>query len=315
RLNPRIVTRGLGTENRRADRGSSDMHCDWYSATISDSFYNILGYCRNNLGGELRFGSRGRYGYQKSCFLDDENGNPNVSILWGGNGGANPNASASGLKAADFRNLVRDVWAEQHAVTRIDIAEDFCEAGLFDEFSARLVSIAKKNHRLKTSTVGDWLSDDAKFGRTLYLGSTKSPIRIRLYEKSKKIANELFYKFDYDHPVGFPIDGVRLELQVRPQKQQRFLAAKEDNLENFWGYAKWTQDVVSDIFSLDVPRVDLVSWENQVADKDEAVYSWLAKQYGGWFNRQAELIGRDMVCERIWKTIEALEEHKRLKAR
>ena len=53
-----------------------------------------------------------------------------------------------------------------------------------------------KRNRVKVSTVGDWLTDDAIDGRTLYLGSPTSAATIRLYEKGKQIANQLLRKTD-----------------------------------------------------------------------------------------------------------------------
>ena len=70
--------------------------------------------------------------------LDNEYGNANVTILAGGNNGANPHAFASGDNAIYFRDLVRDIWPE-HAVTRVDVAEDMHQDGLFEKLTDSLI--------------------------------------------------------------------------------------------------------------------------------------------------------------------------------
>ena len=75
----------------------------------------------------------------------------------------------SGDNAIYFRDLFVMMWPN-HAVTRIDVAEDMHEHGLFEKLTDSLVEHGRRN-RVKVSTVGDWLTDDAIDGRTLYLGS------------------------------------------------------------------------------------------------------------------------------------------------
>lgn len=255
------------------------MKCDWYAATIPDTPENIVSYMENNIGGSLKKLKSGLHGYSDRWVLDNEQGNANVTILAGGNNGARPHAFASGDNAIYFRDLVREIWPE-HAVTRIDVAEDMTGSGLFEKLTDSLIEHGRRN-RVKVSTVGDWLTDKSLDGRTLYLGAPTSSASIRLYEKGKQIANQLFTKNGYVVPEDFPLDWVRLELQLRPKKQQKIKAASDD-LANFWGYANWTKEVADDVFSLDVPRVKADEWKQT---DDERVMMWLAKQYGNFFSR------------------------------
>ena len=153
-------------------------------------------------------------------------------------------------------------------------------SGLFEKLTDSLIEHGRRN-RVKVSTVGDWLTDKSLDGRTLYLGAPTSSASIRLYEKGKQIANQIFTKNGYVVPEDFPLDWVRLELQLRPKKQQKIKAASDD-LANFWGYANWTKEVADDVFSLDVPRVKADEWKQT---DDERVMMWLAKQYGNFFSR------------------------------
>lgn len=283
------------------------MKCDWYAATIPDEIQRVVSFLSENLGGSLRMAKTGLNGYANRGFLDDEGINL-ATLLWGGNNGANPHAFASSDQAEHFRNLVRDVWPE-HSVTRVDVAEDM-DGGpeLFDDFTARLVEYAK-GKRLSVSTVGDWLTEEAHEGRTLYLGSTSSPARVRLYEKGKQIAKEQFYSRGWGTPEGFPIDWVRLELQLRPQKAQKQKAAT-DELEQLWGYAGWTQDVAENLLSLSVPRVKGDVWKRS---QDEEILSWVARQYGALFSRRLDALGGSWakVGEELGQYVEQQERMKK----
>lgn len=261
------------------------MRCDWYAATIPDTPQNVIGFLQNNIGGQLKRLKTGMNGYSNRWALDDENGNPNAIILAGGNNGANTHAFSGSEKAVYFRELVREVWPE-HSVTRVDVAEDMYSDGLFEEFTGRLLEHSKRN-RVKVSTVGDWLTDRSLDGRTLYLGSKTSSAQIRLYEKGKQMANLLFTRNNWEIPDDFPINWVRLELQLRPQKQQKEQAAKEE-LANFWGYAGWTREVADDLLSVDVPRVEVNNWKQS---DDEKAMLWMARQYGNLLTRRLEALG------------------------
>jgi len=99
-----------------------------------------------------------------------------------------------------------------HSVTRVDVAVDAC----FSEASSGLtpgvvlagcVDIAIA-HRLGTTMLGDW-SGREESGRTLYIGSAKSALRVRVYEKGRQ-------------PDTLPADPdwVRFELVCRPKGQK-----------------------------------------------------------------------------------------------
>ena len=99
-----------------------------------------------------------------------------------------------------------------HSVTRLDVAIDSCfyepASGLTPGVVlAGCVDIAIA-HRLGTTMLGDW-SGREQSGRTLYLGSAKSALRVRVYEKGRQ-------------PDTFPADPdwIRFELVCRPKGQK-----------------------------------------------------------------------------------------------
>lgn len=104
-----------------------------------------------------------------------------------------------------------------HSVTRLDVAIDSCFSesvcGLDpSQVLAGCVDTAKL-HRLRTAMLGDW-SGRNESGRTLYIGSAKSALRVRVYEKGRE-------------PDAYPADPdwVRFELVYRPEGQRLRQAA------------------------------------------------------------------------------------------
>lgn len=287
------------------------MICDWYQATISDDYQSVMGYIGNNLKGKWKSAPSGQLGYENRFWFNDDFDVTVATILFGSKNcnQQNPHVYSTAEKAQDLMNLLRLVYPNDHVVTRIDVAEDMNEEGLFDELRGRLMSIASKE-RLKTSVAGDWLTDNALDGRTMYLGSPKSSMRVRLYEKGKQLANELFISRGFQPPKDFPIHWVRLEAQCRPKNQQRILAATAE-LTDIWGYAKWTQTVADDVLSLSVPRVRADIWKKS---HDEQVFEWVARQYGNFLVRQFEKFGSwGNVGFEIGKHVDAYMKAKKLR--
>ena len=89
---PRLCNTGSGT--RRETGSGVKMKCDWYAATLPDTPENVVSYMENNIGGTLKKLKSGLHGYSDRWVLDNEHGNANVTILAGGNNGANPHAFA-----------------------------------------------------------------------------------------------------------------------------------------------------------------------------------------------------------------------------
>lgn len=279
------------------------MICDWYQATISDNYQNVMGYISNNLNGKWKAATSGQMGYENRLWFNDNFDITVATLLFGSKNPnqQNPHLYSSAQNAQDVMNLLRLVYPNDHVVTRIDVAEDMNEDGLFDELQGRLMAIANKE-RLKTSVAGDWLTQNAPDGRTMYLGSPKSSMRVRLYEKGKQLANEMYISKGFQPPSDFPINWVRLEAQCRPQKQQRISAATAE-LTDIWGFSKWTQTVADDVLKLSVPRVKADVWHKS---NDEQVFEWVARQYGNFFVRQFEKYGSwSDVGTEIGKYVEA----------
>lgn len=156
-----------------------------------------------------------------------------VRVSWGGHN-PKPFVEGTGSGAVAAADFLRAAYPS-HRVARADVACDFCEDGGFEKIWRAIEPIARAA-RAKVSLVGD--PDPAsKQGRTIYFGSWSSQCLIRVYEKGLKSLSE-----------GQEADPrwVRLEIMVRPQKAAKSLAATLPP-SGFFGFAKWTQQVASDV--------------------------------------------------------------------
>lgn len=263
------------------------MVCDWYQATIPDYYQNLVMHLENNFSGKWKIAETGQMGYKNRWWFNDENDITVATILFGSANAKQqkPHIYSTSDNAKIVRDLLRSAYPI-HEVTRIDVAEDMNRDGLFDELQVRLLKIAHQE-RLKTSVAGDWLSDGALGGRTMYLGSPKSSMRVRLYEKGKQLANDLYISRGFQPPDDFPMNWVRLEAQCRPKREQRFLAAKAD-LADIWGFSGWTRVVADDVLSLSVPRVKADVWRKS---DDVQVWEWVSRQYGNFFMKNFNSLG------------------------
>lgn len=144
-----------------------------------------------------------------------------ASLSWGGQPGIN--VLASSYHAIDLAAAIQQSGMP-HTPTRIDSALDWVEEGLFDVLASRLIAFAL-DQDLALCKQGDW---DRGFGRTLYVGSKHSPVRIRLYEKG--------------HEQGLPKGHekhhwVRFEATIRPKGKARDVISEwtaEDVFRSGW---------------------------------------------------------------------------------
>lgn len=243
------------------------MMFDWYSAGITDSPDFILARCSDAFqGSDIRRASPTR-GYHQS--VEVVRGTRKLcTASWGGNTGDRVLLEGSGENAAPVASLVRSEWPD-HLVTRADVAEDFDEPEAFNILSHMMLSIADQ-YRLKTDHRGDW--HRCENGRTLYVGSRKSPVYGRLYEKgceqrSKGIS-----------PTA-STDWVRLEIEVKPKRHEarKNLATVEP--DDFMRCSEWTREVSRLLFGSSLTAITGLGTIKRQSDHERALAA-LVKQYG-----------------------------------
>ncbi len=190
-------------------------------------------------------------------------------LCWGGQTGVNckTTSSESGVLAAALRD-----FGKEHRPTRVDARLDWQEEGLFDSLASALIAFAQQGKGLAINQQGDWTRGK---GRTLYLGSTDSPVRLVLYEKG------------YEQGGDAPLDWVRLEVRVRPKKEHRQAVAMWEPKHAF--EAGWCADAckVINLAELSKRSVGTV-WKRS---NDERARYALVQQYGKTLAKWAEELG------------------------
>ena len=209
-----------------------------------------------NLNGYL-YGGQIRRGERTLCHL-----------CWGGQTGVNCKSTSdeSPTLAAALRE-----FGKPHLPTRVDTCEDWEEDGLFESLSAALIQYAQEQ-RLAINQQGDWVRGE---GRTLYLGSKDSPIRLVLYEKG------------YEQGGDAPLNWVRLEARIRPKREHRSAVATWEPGHAFC--AGWIPGALQCLGwdHLEKKAVGTV-WRRSDAERARAA---LLKQYGAIITQWASEAG------------------------
>jgi hypothetical protein len=254
---------------------------DWYQATIPAHPRAIEVALMDALGVEHTNDTKGLRNYAYG--MEFVRGGDVVARMMYGGANGNPNVWASGEDAQAFASVIRDLWPE-HRVTRADSAYDFRGPGSWERLYDAAVSIADRKG-LTLNTYGDWLRPDAPEGRTLYIGSRKSPVLVRLYEKGKQLRASGVVA-----PRNSPLDWVRLEIQVRPAKDRKSIAAGM-SARDFWGFSAWTAELHAEVANGDVERVSMHDWR---APDDARAWCSLARPRNS--ERMVVRTGRFSAC-------------------
>jgi len=304
--NPHVVTRGSGTLNHggayeQKNRFSpykpgvaEQSRWDWYQSTVevTDPGASGLVDCllkhwefsdfvpAKNLNG-YHFGGQIVRGEKVLCHL-----------CWGGQPGVNCKTTsdeshvlAKALKAFDH----------PHRPTRVDSCIDWEEDKLFDTMAKALIKFAKNppglKQGLKINMQGDWIRGIA---RTLYVGSTSSPVRLVLYEKG------------YEQGGDAPLNWVRLEARVRPNKAHREEVSTW--LPEHAFAAGWIADAAKMIGLADLEKRAVGTvWK---ATDDEKTRFAMLKQYGPALRKWLIECGGD--CEKFGRQLaEALSKNEK----
>ena len=252
------------------------MRFDWYSGTFTEDVGELVGAFAANLGAEVEEG-RGLHGYTRGYELKNATGT--VARFLGGGPNGRPTGWASGEDTDAFVDVARGLYPDRHYVTRFDSAEDFVSPDAFEELQSACLTIADER-RLKVNQAGDWHRREE--GRTIYIGSRKSPVFIRLYEKGLQMRAKVAEGAD-----EIPSDWVRLEVQVRPGRHARDRAAVSTP-EEAWGFSGWTQELSSRVLALEVERVPITVWRQP---DDERAFDFMMKQYGDMLERRVQRLG------------------------
>jgi len=204
--------------------------------------------------------------YANNTVLVDPKGHRWLSVK---SGGSNPHpwVECSGRASEALSRHLRG--GIRHRPTRIDHAHDLRAAGLFDRMHDYAKALCKK-HNLKLGYGGDWNTPDA--GRTVYVGSRKSQVCVRIYEKG----------LEYAHRVGEPVTDqlrqwVRFELEFKPQTRTAKQIAHTLEGPQLWGSTVWSNQLAQEVLSM---PTEIVSIRERRESNRERALRFMATQYG-----------------------------------
>ncbi len=206
---------------------------DWYQATIpalpeaiQAAFLETFGGSFEETGGLNNY----THGAKHSAL--------SFRVFWGGHNPL-PNVVATSGDSPAIADWVRSLYPS-HKVSRADVAFDFSFPRSFDAIAALIEPIARQRG-VSIKLLGDPAENDPDFpedkrrGRTLYLGSRTSEVRVRLYEKGFERRGAGVENIDPNL--------TRLEVVAAPQKARKQHAAHLSPFEMV-GLSKWISDAI-----------------------------------------------------------------------
>lgn len=259
------------------------MRFDYYSATLAGSVSHCQAAIISRFGGFLNE-DKPVNGYKFALRSSETD----ARLYWGGHNPL-PFIVVSGDTSPDVTAFIRETYPG-HRVSRVDVAEDFVEAGGFDRVSGLIDPIARRA-RAEVTFIGD--PDPAsRKGRTLYFGSAKSDVRLVLYEKGLHQRGR--------GEIGAPEDWCRLELRVRPRKARKALCASLSECQ-LWGMARWSQTVADQVLGSVTEYVPDASLRRAKADQSLA---HMLRQYASVIRAYVDLHDKDALFNEINEVLE-----------
>jgi DNA relaxase NicK len=268
------------------------MKFDWYQASIPEAHHSTV---MEAISGLNYYGdweqTRPLKGYTESAQFV-LGGQSLCRINFGGqNEQYGPNILASGSGAPKIAEVVRKNFPN-HRVSRVDSCEDYYHKDIYEYLRKKALKIAKEQGVYVREIVKPL--DDCDDGRTLYLGSDSSAVRLRLYEKGKQL--------------GQRQDWVRAEVQLRPQKDVKAIAAALSP-QQIWGMSKWSHALAVQMGHEELKRVDVQIY--QPSDHQRA-YAFMLKQYRKVFEQMRVTHGSpETVGAQIFLDLDEIEQQRK----
>ena len=125
------------------------------------------------------FEDQGFHTFGERLAIKDGSGHEFGAIQWGGRQEDRLMFEVKGEHSQKAAEALRARF--EHRVTRVDACADFDAPGAFEALLAPSIEV-KKERRIMGGKAGDW-DDFPEKGRTLYLGSQSSPVRMYVSTK------------------------------------------------------------------------------------------------------------------------------------
>lgn len=240
---------------------------DWYRAGINDSPDYILGVLQDGFDLSDIQHSRPHHGYTNAA--DIVRGDHRLcSVMWGGNTGDRIMIEASGSNASPAASVIRSEWPH-HYLLRADVAIDIDMPKAWDSLYGMATGLADK-YGLSCKHIGDY--HRAINGRTVEVGSRKSPVMMRVYEKGI----ERRVNAGYTHLSN---DLVRVETEIKPAKAPERIHCATLSPVELMGCAEFTTDAAKLLLGESVRRVTGLNRLKRPSDRERAL-AHMVNQYG-----------------------------------
>jgi len=269
---------------------------DAYCASVPSHDEEILGLLQaRNLAPSFRR-ERGLHGYETSLVADIE-GEQVARVLYGGRNGR-PHIQSFGGHAEAVAAMIRETWPDSHEVSRIDIARDYDEPEFFDRWYPVIVSIARDSN-ICTPCAGEWQQDPKS--RTQYVGSPKSQVRLRAYEKGAQLINE--FRNIPHLAAAIPPNWCRIEAQIKPNHQITRQFCAEAAPEALWGCSPFLRAIIAQIEGTQPQRVSMGPVRPPTGLEKGFHNMW--RQYGKGLKALDRKIGRTSFLDLIQQHLDA----------
>lgn len=250
-----------------------NVHLDWLSATTSMDPGLIAGRLRAVGASDVHVATPHTRGYPAACDVVNGYGDAICCIESGAAHGRNLVVASGSQPNARIRQVLSTV--DDCLATRVDSAIDI--EGDWDYY-ADLAQQAACTARRGCPAIRSINRIESPTGRTLYLGSPRSAIVVRVYEKSR----EQWSRGNSNFPAGI----IRLELQWRPAGSNRKVGMTV-RPSQMWGVSPWTADIahsiLDEVYVVDRPVTEATTWDRR--------YTWMTTQAGSIFRQAVSRYG------------------------
>lgn len=281
---------------------------DWYTATLEGRPDSLQDALRSRLGADREGFRTPRHGYHSRELWRAPTG-LEVDIQHGGSNPGGVCATATGAWAAPFAALVREL-APDHRVTRADVAIDWTEPDGYDRWKPVLRQIADEQRVQHVREVHD--DGRGHDGRTYYLGSPASVVRVRMYEKGLQQLAEgrrtgvlpILAEEWLDEGRSI-VDWMRLEIVVRPDGRDAKAAMAKVEPGAFWGCSRWSRVLADRVMDAKLERLRVGSVRK--ASDDDRMLRSMVRQYRHVLERLRDASGWEGVGTRIGELCSQLD--------
>lgn len=240
--------------------GDLDLKFDYFRGVVAEEPFTIIQELLEGLEFAAQGPSPGPKQYRHSVGLwrtvdaREKEEAAAVVVSFGGNGDSPPGVLARGWHARDVLPFVQKKWPDKAKATRVDSCLDFF--GHFNAIEARMQDL-----HIERGVARDRYGVP-ETGQTFYLGSEKSPVRCRLYQKGLK---ELPSMAPEERAAFW--NWNRLELQFKPRAGQEQLKAFQMTPVEVWGASRWSRELLAWVAGLNPPKLERTPRMDRTAEE------------------------------------------------